>query len=226
MTNSSNSSCKGCVEGLSSFIPEQWKCCLNRSNHSTHGMTISIKYFNYSYPASIGFPKPQDIENTHTRRWEQFLFHPQQSEYLRVKISGKTPQTGKPFPSRWVKGNQCHKWLVIQKCWLSAAEVLRRQRQLSQEVVLSLTHLSPGKQILITLRKQLELFHVVFSKKKKPRRRMPLSEKRPIFTQWRAWHLYCPYQKSLIYFKFFLSTFSISKEPPFEVSSVIKKGPS
>lgn len=164
--NSSSSSCKGCVEGLSSFTPEQWKCSLNRSSHSTHGMTISIKYSNYSYPASIGFLKPHDIENTHTRRWEQFLFHPQQSEYLRVKISGKTPQTGKLFLSKWIKGNQCHKWLFIKKCWLLAEEVLRRQRQLSQEAVLSLTHLSPGKQILITFKKQLELFHVVFSNKK------------------------------------------------------------
>lgn len=153
MMNSSNSSCKGCVEGLSSFTPEQWKCYRNCSNHSTHGRTISIKYSNYSYPASIGFLKPQDIENSGTRRWEQFLFHPQQSEYLRVKISERTPQTGKLLIRKWVKGNQCCKWLVIKKCWLLAEEVLRRQRQLSQEVVLSLTHLSPGKQILITLRK-------------------------------------------------------------------------
>lgn len=145
MMNSSNSSCKGCVEGLSSFTPEQWKCYRNCSNHFTNGMTISIKYSNYSYPTSIDILKPQDIENSPTRRWEQFLFHPQQSEHLRVKISGKTPQTGKLLIRRRVKGNQCRKWLVIRKCWLLAEVVLRRQRQLPQEVVLPLTHLSPGK---------------------------------------------------------------------------------
>lgn len=46
-------------------------------------MTISIKLSNDSYPASIGFLKPQDFENSCTRRWEQFLLKSQQSEYLR-----------------------------------------------------------------------------------------------------------------------------------------------